>query len=79
MYFEGRAERGYRGRVIPFREDRDMLYISLASSKGNQAGVFVRNSGTENKISVNLRGAKGDASALKAIGEQAVRILLYNS
>jgi hypothetical protein len=68
-------ERGYRGRVIPFREDKDMLYISLASPKGNQAGVFVRNSGTENKISVNLRGAKGDASALKAIGEQAVRIL----
>jgi hypothetical protein len=55
-----------------------MLYISLVSSKGNQAGVFVRNSGTENKISVNLRGAKGDASALKAIGEQAVRILFKN-
>ena len=68
-------ERGYRGRVMPFREDKDMLYIALASPKGNQAGVFVRNSGTENKISVNLRGAKGDASALKAIGEQAVRIL----
>lgn len=68
-------ERGYRGRVIPFREDKDMLYVSLTSSKGNQAGVFVRNSGTENKISVNLRGAKGDASALKAIGEQAARIL----
>jgi phosphomannomutase len=68
-------ERGYRGRVIPFREDKDMLYLSLASPKGSHAGVFVRNSGTENKISVNLRGAKGDASALKAIGEQAVRIL----
>ena len=71
-------ERGYRCRVVSFREDRDMLYISLVSSKGNQAGVFVRNSGTENKISVNLRGAKGDASALKAIGEQAVRILFKN-
>jgi hypothetical protein len=61
--------------VIPFREDKDMLYISLTSSKGSQAGVFVRNSGTENKISVNLRGAKSDTSALKTIGEQAVRIL----
>ena len=66
---------GYRSRVIPFREDKDMLYISLASPKGNQAGVFVRNSGTENKISVNLRGAKSDAVSLKAIGEQAVRVL----
>jgi phosphomannomutase len=68
-------ERGYRGRVIPFQEDKDMLYISMVSPKGTQAGVFVRNSGTENKISVNLRGAKGDAASLKAIGEQAVRIL----
>jgi hypothetical protein len=68
-------ERGYRGRVVPFREDKDMLYISLASPKGNQAGVFVRNSGTENKIGVNLRGAQGDAASLKAIGEQVVRIL----
>ena len=75
MYFKAGREYGYRGRVIPFREDKDMLYISLVSAKGAQAGVFVRNSGTENKISVNLRGAKGDASALKAIGEQAVRIL----
>lgn len=66
---------GYKGRVIQFAEDKDMLYISLMSPKETQAGVFVRNSGTENKISVNLRGAKGDAPALKAIGEQAVRIL----
>ena len=66
---------GYRSRVIPFREDQGMLYISLVSPKGSEAGVFVRNSGTENKISVNLRGAKGDAAALKAIGEQAVRVL----
>lgn len=68
-------QNGYKGRVIQFAEDQDMLYISLMSSKETQAGVFVRNSGTENKISVNLRGAKGDAPALKAIGEQAVRIL----
>ena len=68
-------QHGYRGRVIPFREDKDMLYIALKSPKASEAGVFVRNSGTENKISVNLRGAKGDASALKDIGEQAVRIL----
>jgi phosphomannomutase len=68
-------ERGYRGRVVPFREDRDMLYISLESPQGTQAGIFVRNSGTENKVSVNLRGAKGDAASLKAMGTQAVRIL----
>jgi len=68
-------EKGYRGRVVPFREEPDMLYVSLWSAKGMQAGIFVRNSGTENKISVNLRGARGDATALKAIGDRAVRIL----
>ena len=68
-------QRGYRARVIPFREDKDMLYLSLENEKGGRAGVFVRNSGTENKISVNLRGAKSDAAALKAIGEEVVRIL----
>ena len=49
-----------------------MLYISLAEGK---AGVFVRNSGTENKISVNLRGRKSDARKLKKIGLAVVKLL----
>ncbi len=55
-----------------------MLYIALTPTDGKSptAGIFVRNSGTENKISVNLRGNNKDARALKTIGENAIRLLL---
>ena len=46
-----------------------MLYIALGSKKSENAAVFVRNSGTENKIGVNLRGPMESASKLKSIGE----------
>ena len=65
-------QNGYSGKTRVFPDDPDMLYISLAEGK---AGVFVRNSGTENKISVNLRGRKSDASKLKKIGLEVVKLL----
>ena len=49
-----------------------MLYISLS---GGKAGIFVRNSGTENKISLDLRGSKSDVSNLEEMGQEAVKIL----
>lgn len=69
---------GYLGKTVNFPEDRDMLYLSLNSGTagGSTAAVFVRNSGTENKISVNLRGGRKDSRSLKRIGEMAIRILL---
>ncbi len=69
---------GFKGRIVKFPEDADMLYISLtpAGGKTPTAGIFVRNSGTENKISVNLRGDKKQAHPLKSIGENAIRLLL---
>ena len=69
---------GYRGRILKFQEDPDMLYISLtpADEKNPTTGIFVRNSGTENKISVNLRGDRKEAHLLKKIGENTIRILL---
>ena len=63
---------GYSGKTRIFPDDPDMLYISLAEGK---AGVFVRNSGTENKISVNLRGRKLDARKLKKIGLEVIKLL----
>jgi phosphoglucosamine mutase len=65
-------QNGYLGKARIFPDDPDMLYISLAKEK---AGVFVRNSGTENKISVNLRGRKSDASKLKKIGLEVIKLL----
>ena len=63
---------GYSGKIRIFPDDPDMLYISLAEGK---AGIFVRNSGTENKISVNLRGRKSDARKLKKIGLEVIKLL----
>jgi phosphoglucosamine mutase len=65
-------KRNYKVATRIFPEDPDMLYISLSAGK---AGIFVRNSGTENKISINLRGSKSDAASLKQIGQETVRIL----
>ena len=65
-------QNGYSGKTRNFPDDPDMLYISLAEGK---AGIFVRNSGTENKISVNLRGRKADASKLKRIGLEIQKLL----
>ena len=57
-------------RIFP--EEPDMLYIAFS---GRRAGIFVRNSGTENKISVNLRGSKSDAPNLKQMGREAIKVL----
>ncbi len=65
-------KRNYQVATRIFPEDPDMLYISLS---GGKAGIFVRNSGTENKISINLRGGKADASNLKQMGHEAIKIL----
>ena len=65
-------ERNYQVATRIFPEDPDMLYISLSAGK---AGIFVRNSGTENKISINLRGSKSDAANLKQIGQETIKIL----
>ncbi len=35
----------------------------------------MRNSGTENKISLDLRGSKSDASNLEEMGQEAIKIL----
>tara|TARA_B100000929_G_scaffold227063_1_gene183338 strand:+ start:47 stop:433 length:387 start_codon:yes stop_codon:yes gene_type:complete len=53
-----------------------MLYITLNSKKGERAAIFVRNSGTENKIGVNLRGPMKSAAKLKYIGEKCIKVLL---
>ena len=65
-------KRSYQVATRIFPEDPDMLYISLSAGK---AGIFVRNSGTENKISINLRGSKSDAANLKQMGQETIKIL----
>ena len=75
IYQEAQSK-GFNPRFTSFSEEPDMLYISLASKKGARAAIFIRNSGTENKIGVNLRGPKKTAAKLKFIGQKCVKILL---
>ncbi|QPJ64182.1 MAG: hypothetical protein G3M78_01705 [Candidatus Nitrohelix vancouverensis] len=70
--------KGWESRVVDFPEDPDMLYVEAKPGGKRRAGIFVRNSGTENKIGINLRGAMGDTPALKLIGESLIRILMQS-
>ena len=59
-------------REEPHAEEPDMLYLAVREPGGRQrAGIFVRNSGTEDKTGVNVRGTTEDAAALTAAGEAA--------
>ncbi len=70
-------ENGYTVKHRVFQADPDMLYLALTfGEKKRPAAIFVRNSGTENKISVNLRGARGDKNFLCRAGEEGVRLLM---
>ena len=73
LLFQTAKQNAYSARSQIFPDDPDMLYISLS---GGKAGIFVRNSGTENKISVNLRGRKSDAGKLKKIGLEIQKLLI---
>lgn len=54
-------------------EDPDMLYLEVRGADGKQrAGIFVRNSGTEEKTGVNVRGIAEDGPALTEVGKAAV-------
>lgn len=60
-----------------FSEEPEMLYLGIFQGGAQQAGVFVRSSGTEEKTAVYLRGAQEDRGArLTAVGEQALGLLL---
>ena len=58
------------------KEEPDLLYFSLIDISGKIRGViFIRNSGTEDKTGVELRGRKGDAGVLSEIGEEIAGFL----
>ena len=73
-------ELGWTYKQTEFPEDHDMLYLNLSVispvGKLNQASIFVRNSGTENKIGVNIRGPKILKKNLRLLGEKVTRQLI---
>jgi phosphomannomutase len=63
------------GAVVekPRPEEPDMLYLAVRGTDGRQrAGIFVRNSGTEEKTGVNVRGTLEDSEELVRVGEEAI-------
>lgn len=68
--------RGLALKARRFPEDPDMLYLSVGRLKKDEGALFVRNSGTENKIGINLRGDTRDAAALRSLAEPVIRLLL---
>ncbi len=63
-------------RRVVHAEEPEMLYLAVDDEDGSQrAGIFVRNSGTEEKTGVNVRGTLADADALIAMGEAAMLFL----
>ena len=77
---EAKAEKlpeGTRRRWAPLEDDPAVLYLALEDSGGRQvAAIYVRNSGTERKTGVTLRGPAGWGRALREAGEAALRELL---
>ncbi len=63
------------GEIVaqPRPEEPDMLYLAVLGRDGRQrAGIFVRNSGTEEKTGVNVRGTLEDSAELVRAGEEAI-------
>ena len=54
-----------------------MLYLGAYDADERLcAGVFVRNSGTEEKTGINVRGRAMMAAALDGVGEAALRVVM---
>jgi phosphomannomutase len=61
----------------PMDTEPDMLYLALRDgSKSIVGSIFVRNSGTEDKIGINLRGSLQLESALAKVSDEAVLFLM---
>ncbi|MBN2209746.1 MAG: hypothetical protein JW759_10690 [Candidatus Coatesbacteria bacterium] len=74
---DARFSAGFEVERVEFAEERDMVFIALSpkGSSGICASVFVRNSGTEEKTGVNVRGPKDIAGLLDQVGDLARRRL----
>ncbi len=69
--------RSVRARRLKIPEDPGMLYLALDDAGGVQrAGVFVRNSGTEERTGVTVQGRAEDVKALDSVADAAARALL---
>lgn len=55
--------------IIPYPDDADMLYMAFKEKDVITAACFVRNSGTELKIGINIRGEEKYGAFLEGLAE----------
>ncbi len=75
------AKRAFSGvalpRWAPFEDAPDIMYLALEDDAGGPLGaVYVRNSGTESRTGVVLRGPGEWEARLRAVGEEVLREIL---
>ena len=64
-------------RFAPLEDDAGVMYLALEDEAGGPLGaVYVRNSGTESRTGVVLRGPAGWEEKLSAVGEEVLREIL---
>jgi len=69
--------KGLDARQVPYVHEPDLLYAGLYEGEERiRASVFCRNSGTEDKTGIVLRGPEEDAERLAAVGDELRRLLL---
>ncbi|OGV98221.1 MAG: hypothetical protein A3I04_06625 [Nitrospinae bacterium RIFCSPLOWO2_02_FULL_39_110] len=57
-------------------EEPDMLYMAIYDKGDLRGCIFVRNSGTEDKTGINVRGMMDDKEKLISIGERTMNYLI---
>ncbi len=73
-----KKEQGFKGSIEEciFKDDIDMLYLSVLSEKKSVGAIFIRNSGTETKTSINIRCLETIQELLVKIAQ---KIAVYHS
>ena len=66
----------FKTKVVAFAEEPDLYFIELSQGANIIGAVFLRNSGTEDKSALYLRGPKDLKIKLKALGEELHQELL---
>lgn len=61
--------RDYEMEIVEFAEEREMLYCSILENNKQCGAVFTRNSGTEDKSALYLRGEMRLSQSLEELGE----------
>jgi phosphoglucosamine mutase len=69
---------GFSTENVVFPEEADMLYYRVLKEEVTCGAIFVRNSGTEDKAALYLRGESAIEPLMETVGDRVHRFLLKN-